>query len=218
MNNIEPLLEGIPGVASAAVNGGKERQINVIVDPAKAQARGITAERRRRGGRAVERAACPRASSSRKAFDANVYTNAVPSASRTSATRSVKVVGGTPVYIRDVARVEDGGSPPTQAVSVNGENAHLPERAPRPRRQHARDRRRGASKVVDGPAADLPPGMKVEAVFDESTYVRTAYQGLQAARFFRRSCSSRSSSCCSSRARAARSSSRSRSRCRSPSP
>ena len=32
-NNIEPLLEGISGVASAAVDGGRMRQINVVVDP-----------------------------------------------------------------------------------------------------------------------------------------------------------------------------------------
>src|SRR6516225_819424 len=41
-NNIEPILEGIPGVASAALNGGRQRQINVVVDPARAQARGVT--------------------------------------------------------------------------------------------------------------------------------------------------------------------------------
>ena len=42
LNNIEPILEGIPGVASASINGGRQRQINVIVDPSRAQARGIT--------------------------------------------------------------------------------------------------------------------------------------------------------------------------------
>src|SRR4051794_12660448 len=42
LNTIEPLLQGIPGVASAAVNGGRQRQINVVVDKVKAQARGVT--------------------------------------------------------------------------------------------------------------------------------------------------------------------------------
>src|SRR5512135_2199365 len=44
-NNIEPVLEGIPGVASAAPNGGRQRQINVIVDRSRAQARGLTSDR-----------------------------------------------------------------------------------------------------------------------------------------------------------------------------
>ena len=42
LNNIEPLLEGIPGVASASLNGGRQRQINVVVDPVAAAARGVT--------------------------------------------------------------------------------------------------------------------------------------------------------------------------------
>jgi len=42
-NNIEPLLEGIPGVASAAPDGGRMRQINIVVDPVRAQARNVTA-------------------------------------------------------------------------------------------------------------------------------------------------------------------------------
>jgi multidrug efflux pump subunit AcrB len=40
LNNIEPLLEGIPGVASASPNGGRQRQINVVVHRAAAQSRG----------------------------------------------------------------------------------------------------------------------------------------------------------------------------------
>src|ERR1019366_3231868 len=42
-NNIEPQLEGISGVASAAPDGGRMRQINVVIDPLKAQARRLTA-------------------------------------------------------------------------------------------------------------------------------------------------------------------------------
>src|SRR6202012_1908595 len=43
-NYIEPQIEGIDGVGSAPVDGGRPRQINVLVDPVKAQARGVTAE------------------------------------------------------------------------------------------------------------------------------------------------------------------------------
>ena len=42
-NYVEPLLEGISGVASAAPDGGRMRQINIVVDPVKAQARNLTA-------------------------------------------------------------------------------------------------------------------------------------------------------------------------------
>src|ERR1041385_4680571 len=76
LNNIEPLLEGIPGVASASLNGGRQRQINVIVDPAKAQARGVTSSD---VAAAVSQsnALLPSGSFIAPTFDAIVYTNAV---------------------------------------------------------------------------------------------------------------------------------------------
>src|SRR5580765_8437217 len=76
-NSIEPLLEGIPGVASAAINGGRQRQINIVVDPAKAQARGVTSDD---VSAAVKKANAllPSGEFITHTFDANVYTNAVP--------------------------------------------------------------------------------------------------------------------------------------------
>src|SRR5260370_34577050 len=47
-NNIEPLLEGIPGVASAAPDGGRMRQIHVVRDPSHAHARNATSSAVRR--------------------------------------------------------------------------------------------------------------------------------------------------------------------------
>ena len=76
-NYIEPLLEGIPGVASAAPYGGQMRQINVVVDLMKAQARGLTAND---VATAVSQsnALLPSGELLAKKFDANVYTNAIP--------------------------------------------------------------------------------------------------------------------------------------------
>src|SRR5271167_4986825 len=75
-NFIEPLLEGISGVASAAPDGGRLRQINVVVDPVKAQSRRVTADEI---SAAVHRANAllPSGEFVSPKFDANVYTNAV---------------------------------------------------------------------------------------------------------------------------------------------
>jgi multidrug efflux pump subunit AcrB len=174
-NNIEPTLEGISGVASAAVNGGRQRQINVVVDPVKAQARGVTAEEI---SEAVQRsnALLPSGEFIARHFDANVYTNAVPEHVIDIGQAMVKLVGGKPVLIRDVARVEDGGSPATQSVSVNGENAVTLD----------------VLRIPGGNTLDiveavknrisqlkLPPGVQVLPVFDQSTFVRNAYSGLK---------------------------------------
>src|SRR5512146_1480869 len=107
-NNIEPLLEGIPGVASAAVDGGRQRQINIVADPVRAQARGVTAEDIAEAVRQAN-ALLPSGEFISPEFDANVYTNAVAARVNDIGDAMVKLVDGRPVLIRDVARVEDSG-------------------------------------------------------------------------------------------------------------
>jgi multidrug efflux pump subunit AcrB len=175
-NNIEPLLEGIPGVASAALNGGRQRQINVVVDPVKAQARGLTSAD---VGAAVARsnALLPSGELINPKFDANVYTNAIARKVADIGDGIVKLVGERAVRIHDVARVEDGGSPETQAVSINGANGVYLNvlRVPGGNTIDIVD----AVKRTVASLKDLPPGMQVKAIFDQSTFVRSSYQGLR---------------------------------------
>ncbi|MGO8970666.1 MAG: efflux RND transporter permease subunit [Myxococcaceae bacterium] len=176
LNYIEPVLEGIPGVASAAINGGQQRQINIVVDWAAAQARGITSSD---VAAAVDNsnALLPSGIFVSPHFDSNVYTNAVPERVETIGNALVKVVGDKPVFIRDVAKVEDGGGPQVQSVSVNGTNAVYLNvlRIPGGNTLEIVE---AVKKTVAG-LKDLPAGMQVKPVFDQSTFVRTSYQGLK---------------------------------------
>jgi len=176
LNQIEPLLEGIPGVASASLNGGRQRQINLIVDPVAAQARGLTSSD---VAAAVSQsnALLPSGVFLSPKFDANVYTNAVAERVNAIGDALVKLVDGKPVLIRDVARVEDGGSPETQAVSIDGQDGVYLNvlRVPGGNTIDIVD---SVKKVVVG-LKDLPPGMKVVPIFDQSTFVRTTYHGLK---------------------------------------
>jgi multidrug efflux pump subunit AcrB len=175
-NVIEPILEGIPGVASASPNGGRERQINVVVDPARAQALGVTTAE---VSAAVARsnALLPSGRLITPRLDANVYTNAVPGKVADMGEATVKVVGGRPVFIKDVARVEDGGTPRSQAVSVNGEAAVYLNVLRVPGGNVIAIVDAVKDRLAHLPA--LPPGMKVEPIFDGSTFVRSTYHGLQ---------------------------------------
>ena len=175
-NNIEPLLEGIPGVASAAPDGGRMRQINIVVDPVKAQSRNVTSADIS-AAVAKSNALLPSGEFISPKFDANVYTNAIPQRVSTIGEAPVKVENGKPVLIQDVARVDDGGTPLTQSVSVNGEDAVYLNvlRIPGGNTIEIVD---AVKKVVTG-LKDLPPGMQVRAYFDQSTFVRTTYHGLK---------------------------------------
>lgn len=175
VNTIEPVIEGISGVASASPNGGRERQINVVVDPARARALGVLSSE---VAAAVSRgnALLPSGRLIAPALDANVYTDAVPKRIDELEKIPIKVVDGRPILVADVARVEDGGTPNTQTVSVNGENAVYLNvlRVP------------GGNviEIVDQvkkriAQTNLPPGMKVEPIFDQSTFVRSTYAGLK---------------------------------------
>jgi CzcA family heavy metal efflux pump len=175
-NTIEPILEGIPGVASAAINGGRQRQINIVVDAVKAQARGITSTDI---AEAIHdsNALLPSGELISPKFDANVYTNAVPSRVRAIGDAVVKSRDHKAVLIRDVARVEDGGAPETQAVAVGGRNAVYLNvlRVPGGNTLEIVD----AVKKAVAELKDLPKGLKVTPVFDQSTFVRTSYEGLR---------------------------------------
>ena len=202
-NNIEPLLEGISGVASAAPDGGRMRQINVVVDPVKAQARGVTAPTTSRPRWPSRTRSCRRASSSRRSFDANVYTNAIPQRVETIGDAPVKVVGGKPVLIRDVARVEDGGTP-ADAVRRRS-TARTPcylnvLRIPGGNTIEIVD---AVKKVVDGPERPAAghAGRRRSSISRPSCARPTTGSRRRSSR---RSSSSRSSSCSSCRACAAR--------------
>jgi multidrug efflux pump subunit AcrB len=175
-NNVEPLLEGIPGVASAAPDGGRMRQINVVVDPVRAQARNVTTAEVS-AAVAKSNALLPSGELIAPKFDANVYTNAIPGKVEAIGDAPVKLEGAIPVLIRDVARVEDGGTPPTQSVAVNGQDAVYLNvlRVPGGNTLEIVD----AVKKAVSQLHDLPPGTQVRAFFDQSTFVRTAYHGLK---------------------------------------
>jgi multidrug efflux pump subunit AcrB len=176
LNYIEPVLEGIPGVASAAINGGRQRQINIVVDPSRAQARGVTSTDVA-AAVAQSNALLPSGEFISPRFDANVYTNAVAARVSDIGDAAVKVHEGRAVLIKDVARVEDGGSPETQSVAVNGNDAVYLNvlRIPGGNTLEIVE----AVKKRVGRLANLPPGVEVEAIFDQSTFVRTSYEGLK---------------------------------------
>src|SRR5205823_6694743 len=84
---------------------------------------------------------------------------------------------GVQVLLRDVARIEDGGSPATQDVSVSGRNGVYLNvlRVPGGNTLQIVD----SVKKAVGELRDLPPGLKVKAIFDQSTFVRSSYEGLR---------------------------------------
>lgn len=175
VNVIEPVIEAIPGVASASPNGGRARQINVVVDPVRAQARGMTTSD---VAAAIHNtnALLPSGKFVTPHFDANLYTNAVPDRIETIADAVIAHVDGAPVFVRDVARIEDGASPATQAVAINGQDGVYLNVMRVPGSNTIELVERIEQEIA---TLDLPPGLEVIPVFDQSTFVRASYEGLK---------------------------------------
>ncbi len=113
-------LEQLDGVALAALSGGREREIRVLLDPERLQAHGVTVGQ---VGDALDRAnfAAPGGSVRRGRFRYNLRT--LGQFTEVDQLRDVVVsrdAEGTLVRLRDIAEVQDGLAEEETAASFNG--------------------------------------------------------------------------------------------------
>ena len=124
LNFIRVRLFTIPGLSTPAPFGGKQRQINVDIDPRALASQGAVAARR--GERAVDgsNVILPAGTARIGDREYNVIAQLQPARRRRSS-RSipVKVVDGAPVLLGDVAHVADAFADQTNIVRVNGQRA-----------------------------------------------------------------------------------------------
>jgi len=172
INAVRIRLFTIPGLSTPAPFGGRGRQISVDIDPAKLAARGmspadvVTAL-------SAENVITPAGQVRMGKREMPVLTNSNPAKVEELRSIPLRVVNGSPIYLRDVARVYDGFSDQTNIVRINGNRATY----------LAILKKADASTlaVVDAakemlPAikAAAPKGMELNFDFDQSTFVRGA--------------------------------------------
>jgi hydrophobe/amphiphile efflux-1 (HAE1) family protein len=185
-NVIQPQLERLPGMASASVSGGKQREIEVKVDRDQLRARGL--------GildvvNAVKGANLLLPSGNLRAGDTdyNVFTNTQVDTVRQL--EGVVVRQGTltsagtmgqstsSVRVGDLASVVDGTADQANVVRVNGTRGVYLRvfKQPGANTIAAVDAVRAALPNLRG----VPPNVKVEISFDQSTYIRAAVSALE---------------------------------------
>ncbi len=104
---VKPRLERVPGVAAVNVYGGREREMQVIVDPRKLAARGVTIQQ------VVQAVAAGNKNTSAGDFDEGKRRYIVRTVGEYESAPDIekvviKYVQGGPIYIRDVAEVRLG--------------------------------------------------------------------------------------------------------------
>jgi len=176
-NTIAPQIEQIANVAAATVEGGKVRQVNINLDPARLHARGLSILD---VVRAVKASNLILPSGDLKAgnLDYNVFTN--------NQFKSVEPINdvivklnaqGNPVRVRDLGTVTDSSDIQTNVVRVDGQRSVYlrVNKQPIANTVEVVDALRKALPKMIG----IPPGVTLGISFDQSVYIRMAIGNLK---------------------------------------
>jgi len=176
LNFIRVRLFTIPGLSTPAPFGGKQRQINVDIDPRALASKGLSPFDVV-NALSTSNVILPAGTARIGSREYNVLLNASPADVADFARIPVKIVDGAPVTLGDVAHVADAFADQTNIVRVNGKRATY----------LAILKHSDASTlaVVDAvrealPAikAAAPEGLELKIDFDQSLFVRGAISGV----------------------------------------
>ncbi|HXV61064.1 MAG TPA: efflux RND transporter permease subunit [Vicinamibacteria bacterium] len=171
---VKPALERVPGIGLANIFGGRERELQVIVDPAKLAARRIGWTEL---GSALER---ENRNYSGGDFDEGKRRYVVRTIGEYASPSEVEnivvaVRDGVPVYVRDVARAEIGFRKPAAKVFTRGQQV-IAINAIRETGSNVLEVMEGLRDAVDRLNNDLlgARGLRLVQVYDETEYVESA--------------------------------------------
>src|SRR5215469_9616540 len=123
-NTIRTQLATVEGAQTPYPYGGKQRQIQVDIDLAALQAKGLSPADVVSAINAQNLIA-PSGTMKIDRFEYAIETNSAPSVVEALNNLPIKTVNGAAIYIRDVAHVRDGNPPQTNIVHVDGVRSTL---------------------------------------------------------------------------------------------
>jgi multidrug efflux pump subunit AcrB len=118
-NFIRTQLITVPGAAVPLPYGGKTREVQIDLDPAALQARGLSGQDVALA-LATQNLVLPAGTQKIGRFEYTMQLNSSPTEIAGLADLPVKVVNGATIYLHDVAHVRDGYPPQTNIVHVDG--------------------------------------------------------------------------------------------------
>ncbi len=172
INTVRPPLVTVPGAAIPWPYGGKQRLVQIDLDPVALQARGLSGQDVS-AALAAQNVILPVGTQKIGEHEYAVQMNNAARAIRDLAELPVRTSGGATVFLRDVAHVHDGNAPQTNIVHVDGQRSVLMSVL-----------KNGATStlaIVDGIRErldairpGLPPQLTVSTLNDQSIFVRAA--------------------------------------------
>jgi multidrug efflux pump subunit AcrB len=177
LNFIRTQLITVPGTAVPYPYGGKQRQVQVDLNPSELQSKGLSASDVV-NAISAQNLILPTGTSKIGSKEYNVdIPNAAPVTIADLNRIPIKTVGNTTIYMKDVAWVRDGFPPQTNIVRVNGQRSVLLTI------QKAGDA--STLKVISGIkallpqiATTVPKQLKMKPLADQSIFVLGAISGV----------------------------------------
>lgn len=171
-NFVRVKLFTIPGLQVPAPFGGRLRQISVDLDPTLMTAKGVSPND---VVQAIQTSnlLIPSGTARIGTLDYNVLMNSSPDTVGEFNRMPLRVAGGVPVLLGDVAKVDDGFAVQTNVVHVDGRRATYLTIL-----KHADASSLavvdGVRKILDEIRAGAPDGLDISLDFDQSKFVRAA--------------------------------------------
>jgi multidrug efflux pump subunit AcrB len=172
INQVRTPLVTVPGAAIPYPFGGKLRQIQIDLDPAALQARGLSGQDVA-NALAAQNLITPVGTEKIGAYEYAIQLNDAPSQLDQLGDLPIKAVNGAMVYVRDVAQVRDGAAPQTNIVHVDGNRSVLLQVFKNGSASTLAIIAGVKQRLIDLKDA-LPAGLKVALLGDQSLFVRGA--------------------------------------------
>ncbi len=176
INQLRTPLVTVPGAAIPYPYGGKQRQIQIDLDPQALQSRGLSGQDVA-NTLAAQNLITPVGTEKIGSFEYTVQLNNSPDKIVDLGNLPIKTVDGAMVYIRDVATVRDGNPPQTNIVHVDGNRSVL-MMVLKAGSVSTLDIIAGIKQKVAEFRSSLPDALKIGFIGDQSLFVRGAITGV----------------------------------------
>src|ERR1700723_77873 len=176
INQLRTPLVTVPGAAIPYPYGGKQRQIQIDVDPQKLQSLGLSGQDVANAW-AGQNLIQPAGTSKIGSFEYVIQVNNSPLKAVDMGDLPIKVANGATVYIRDVATVRDGYPPQTNVVHVNGTRSVL-MMVLKSGYTSTLDIIAGIKNKAAAYKDSLPDALKIGYVGDQGVFVAASIEGV----------------------------------------
>ncbi len=175
-NFIRPGLITVPGAVIPLPYGGKQRQIDINMDQAAMEAKGI-APGDLLSALAQQNVVMPSGTIKIGQSEYDVRTNGTPRTVEELGNVPIKQVDGTTTYLHDIASVSDGFGVQTNIVRQDGHRGVLIS-VLKNGNSSTLDVVAGVRKLLPQVLQTVPAGIRLTPLADQSIFVRAAVQGV----------------------------------------